>query len=446
MKTSQINKLKDTARFVIAEVARLGASQAEVFVSVGDAVEVEVREGQVEKLEGAQSGSISFTAFVGKRKASMGSTDFRRRPLTKLVRETIAMARDAQEDDCAGLPDPKYLAKNVQPIAGMMDESLAATPTERKIELAIALEKAALATDPRIGVGRSTGFSDSVSYRVYANSHGFLEGYGSSSCYMSTQVVARDENGMQTGGWASSSRSLAGLESPEKVGRIAAQRALRQLSPRSVPSQEVPVVFDQSMAARLISQFIGATSGDAVYQKRSFLIGKVGEKVAASGITIIDDGTIPGAPGSRPFDGEGLPVGKRILVEDGKLNTYIVSVYAARKLGCEPNGGGVSNLYLQAGEHSPEAIIASVQNGLYLTSVSGQGFNPVTGDYSVGATGIWIKDGKLDHAVEEITVAGNILQMFANIEMVGNDLEFRSSINAPTIKISRMMVAGKGKN
>lgn len=439
------SKLKGIAQFVIAEAARLGATDADLSLSAGSSVETEVRLAQVETLEGAQSLELTFRAFVGKGSASMSTTDLRRRALTKLVRETISMAREAQPDEFAGLPDSKYLARNVKPIDYMFDDALAGLPVEKKIEMAIALEKAALAADPRISVGRSTGFSDRNGYFLYANSRGFLEGYASSYCTISTQVVARDDNGMQTGGWSSTSRHLAGLQSPEVVGRIAAERALRQLNPLPVSSQEVPVVFEPTMASRLIGQFVGAASGNVIYQKRSFLVGKLGTKVAAAAVNIIDDGLIPGALGSRPFDGEGLPTSRRILVGKGELKTYLVSSYAARKLGCEPNGGGTTNLYMEAGEFSPEQIIASVDNGLYLTSVSGPGFNSVTGDYSMGATGIWIKDGKLTHAVEEITIAGNILSMFENIEMVGNDLVFRSSVNAPTIKIARMMVAGKAQ-
>jgi PmbA protein len=205
----------------------------------------------------------------------------------------------------------------------------------------------------------------------------------------------------------------------------------------------VPVVFDPQMAARLISQFVGAAAGNAIYQKRSFLVGKLGQQVADSKVTIIDDGLMPGGLGSKPFDGEGLPTSKRTIIDRGSLTMYLMGSYSARKLGAEPNGGSLSNLYLEAGNVSPEDIIGSVKNGLYLTSVSGPGFNAVSGDYSMGASGIWIEDGKLAYPVEEITVASNILAMFANIEMVGNDLEFHSSVNAPTIKIARMMVAGE---
>lgn len=442
MKKSQIDKLFNTARFVVAEAKRLGATDCDVTIEVGDAVSTEVRLKQVESLEGAQSCSVGFRAFIGQRSASMSTSDMRRRPLTKLVRDTIAMARDAQEDAFAGLPDAKYLA-TATPDLALCDDAIAKMPVERKIELAMQMEAAALAHDPRIQVGRSTSFSDGTDYTVYANSRGFVGGYGSSYVAMSTQVVAKDNQGMQTGGWQSVSRTLAGLGSPEEVGKVAAQRTLRHLGARKVKSQEVPVVFDPQMAARLISQFVGAAAGNAIYQKRSFLVGKLGQQVAASKVTIIDDGLMPGGLGSKPFDGEGLPTSKRTIIDRGSLTMYLMGSYSARKLGAEPNGGSLSNLYLEAGDVSPEDIIGSVKNGLYLTAVSGPGFNSVSGDYSMGASGIWIEDGKLAYPVEEITVASNILEMFANIEMVGNDLEFRSSVNAPTIKIARMMVAGE---
>lgn len=444
--TKQVAQLKGTASFILAEAKRLGATDADVTIQVAETVKTDVRLGEVETLKGSASCSVRLRCFIGNKSAVMVTSDVRKTGLKSFVRETLAMARDAQEDKFAGLPDDVYLAKNIVPVSGLYDEAVASMSTEDKIKMALALEKAALSVDARVGAGRSAGFTSQVETTVYGNSRGLLEGQSETACSISIQVVARDNQGMQTSGWHSVSRTLAGLESPEKVGKEAAMRTLRMLSPQSVDTREVPVVFDPQMAARLISQFIGAASGGAIYLKRSFLVDQVGKVVAAPAITIIDDATIPGGLGSGSFDGEGLPMGKRVLVEDGKLMTYLMDSYSARKLKCAPTGGGISNLYLAPGSMSPEEIIATVQDGLYLTAVSGPGFNSVTGDYSMGATGIWIKDGKLDHAVDEITVAGNIKDMFLGIEAVGNDLEFRSSVNAPTIKIAKMMVAGKRKD
>lgn len=442
----QVTQLKGTASFILAEAKRLGATDADVTITTSETVNTEVRLGEVETLKGSASCSVRLRCFIGTKSAIMVTTDIRKTGLKSFVRETLAMAKDAQEDNFAGLPDEAHLARNVSHVDGLYDEAVASMSTEAKIKMALDLEKAALAVDSRIGAGRSAGFTSEVETTVYGNSRGFLEGHSETACFISIQVVARDNQGMQTSGWHSVSRTLAGLDSPEKVGKEAAMRTLRMLSPQSADTREVPVVYDPQMAARLIGQFIGAASGRAIYLKRSFLVDQVGKMVAAPSVTIIDDATIPGGLGSGTYDGEGLPMGKRVLVEEGKLMTYLMDSYSARKLKCAPNGGGISNLYLAPGTMSPEEIIATIPDGLYLTAVSGPGFHAVTGDYSMGATGIWIKDGKLDHAVDEITVAGNIKDMFLGISAVGNDLEFRSSVNAPTIKIAKMMVAGKRKD
>ena len=325
----------------------------------------------------------------------------------------------------------------------LSDDAASKLSAKEKIAMAMAAEAAARAVDSRINNSKGAGFSDARGVTVKANSRGLLAAYEGSSCSLSATVIATDEAGMQLGGWGSSSRSLAGLQSPETIGKIAAEHALRQLGARRVKSQSCPVVFDPQMAARLVSQFVAAAGGRSIYRKSSFLLDKLGKVVASGLVNIVDDPLIPGGLASRPFDGEGLPSSKRVIVGDGILETYLLGVYSARKLGKTPNGGSTSNLYLKAGTTSPDDIIASVKNGLYLTSVSGPGFNATTGDYSVGASGLWIENGKIAFPVQGITIAGNVVDMFNGIEAVGSDLEFRSSVNAPTIKVSKMMIAGE---
>lgn len=439
---SKIAVLEGVARFIIEEATRLGATDADVTISTSESVDTTVRLGVVEELQGAQSRGVSLRVFVGKRSASSSSSDLRRPSLRKMVKTTIALARASEEDPTAGLPEAHQFAKNI-PDLGLYDSSIPAIAVEKKIEMALAAEAAARSADPRITNSEGASFSDGGGIHVYATTRGFLGSYAGNWCSLNTQVVASQDGQMQVNGWGSSSRSLAGLESPEAIGKKAAARALRQLGARRVKSQVVPVVFDQQMAARLLGQFVGAASGTAIYRKSSFLLGKLDEVVASKAVTIIDDPLMPGKIGSRPFDGEGLPMRRRTIVDAGKLTTYLVGCYAGRKLGCEPNSASVGNLYLAPGTKSPEEIIASVKNGLYLTSVSGPGFNAVTGDYSLGASGIWIEDGKLAFPVSGITVASNLLDMFAGILEVGNDLEFRSSTNSPTILIDKMTVAGE---
>ncbi|MBS1993719.1 MAG: TldD/PmbA family protein [Cyanobacteria bacterium SZAS LIN-3] len=439
---SKIAALEAIARFIIDEAAKQGATDCEVGISTGESVDTAVRLGVVEQLEGAQSRGVNFCAYVGQKSATTSTSDFRRPALRKLVKATIAMANASEADPFAGLPDKHHLAKHV-PELGLYDPAIDAMPVEKKIQMAIDAEQAARRADMRITNSEGASFSNGGGITVYGNSRGFLGSYRGNWCSLNVGVVAQEGTEMQTNSWYSASRSLAGLESPESLGRTATARAVRQLGARKVKSQVVPVVFDQQMAARLLSQFVGAASGRSIDRKSSFLVGKLNEVVASKLVTIVDDPTMVGKLGSRPFDGEGLPLKRRTIVKEGVLETYLVDAYAARKLKCEPNSGSTGNLHLQAGTQTPEEIIASVKNGLYLTSVSGPGFNGVTGDYSLGASGIWIEDGKLTFPVSGITIASTIQEMFAGIIAVGNDLEFRSGTNSPTILIDKMTVAGE---
>jgi PmbA protein len=439
--TSSKNTMIPIAEFVIKEGKRLGATECDVRISYSNSVDTGVRLGEVETLEGANSRSLQFEAYVGKKSASTSTSDLRRPALTELVRNTIAMASASEEDPFAGLPEAKYLAKKI-PDLGLTDDAIAKITTEEKIQIALAAEAAARGYDERITNSRGASFTDWSGSTVYANSHGFIGTYSSTHCSISAAVVASAGDQMQVGGWSSGALSYGKLESPEQVGITAAKRALRMLGAKKVKSQVVPVVFDPLMAAQLLAQFVGATAGSHVYRNSSFLAGKIDQMVASEAVTIIDDPLMIGGLGSRPYDGEGMPALKRTLVENGKLNTYLLSSYSARKLSTTPNSGSTGNLYFAPGKLTPEEIIASVGNGLYLTSVSGPGFNVVTGDYSRGASGLWIENGELTFPVEGITIAGNMLEMFANIDAIGNDLIFRSSTVSPTIKIASMMVAG----
>jgi PmbA protein len=257
---------------------------------------------------------------------------------------------------------------------------------------------------------------------------------------------------MQRDSWYHVTRKRERLDSPEEIGRIAAQRAVRRLGARRVSTVEAPVIFDPDMAASLVRHIAGAVSGPSLYRGASFLVGKLGAKIAVPGITIVDDGTRPGALGSRPFDGEGLPVRRTVIVDKGVLSSYVLDTYSGRKLGLPSthhaarDGSGVSvsttNLYLAAGETKPADMIKSVKNGLYVTELIGFGVSGVTGDYSRGAVGIWIENGELAYPVEELTVAGNLLEMWNAVDAVGNDLVFRDRTSAPTLLIGRMVIAG----
>ena len=446
---SVFEKLEDIATGVIEKARRYGASESDVTITTRSAVETTVRLGEVEKLEGAQMRGLQFRALCGAKgtkTASSSTSDLSPQALDKLIKETIATAEASEEDPFAGLPEsedfaPDYLRHNFA--LDIFDPEVEHIPVEKKIQLALAAEEAARQADKRISNSDGASFSDSAGVIVHANSRGFLGSYEGSHVSISVGVVASQDDEMQTGGWWASNRRFSNLEEAEAVGRKAAERALRQLGSRKVKSQEVPVIFDPLMAGRLLAQFVGAASGAHIYRKSSFLVDKLGEVVASKGVTIIDDPLMAGKLGSHPFDSEGLACKKRTIVEEGKLLTYLLSSYAARRLNTKPNSGSLGNLYLQAGDSSPEDLIGSVKNGLYLTSVSGPGFKVITGDYSLGASGIWIENGKLAYPVSGITIASDMLSMFKNIEAIGNDLDFRSSTASPSIKISKMTVAGQ---
>ena len=318
----------------------------------------------------------------------------------------------------------------------------------------MATEKAALAYDARITNSEGAEFSNHFGRVVYVSSHGFAGEYAGSTFGHSVSPVAKQDGAMQRDYWYSSTRKFANLESSQHVGERAAQRVLRRLGGRKVKTCEVPVVFDPDMAASLLRSLASALSGYALYKGASFLAGKLGAKIGSDLLTVIDDGTIVGGHGSRPFDAEGLPIKKKIVVEKGELKSYLLDTYSGKKLGMpstgnasrsvgEPPGVSPANFYLTPGTQTPEQIVGSIKSGLYITEMIGSGVNMITGDYSRGAAGMWIENGELAYPVEEITVAGNLKEMLLNIEMAGNDLEMRGRIAAPTVKLSKMTVAGE---
>lgn len=441
MKTSK--KWEELAAFVLKEAKRLGASDCEVTIIDYESVDTSVRLGQVEELQGVAQGlSLQMRVFLGKKSASTSTSDVRRRPLTKLIRETIALAQYCPEDEFAGLPEKELLATEI-PNLDLYDPSIGAISPSQKIDITKAAEAAAMSSDKRISSSEGATFSDMRRTFVYASSQGFIGGLLTSTCSLSTAVIASEGSEMKVGSWGVQNCKFANLPSAETIGKKAAERALQQLGAKRVKSQVVPVVFDQIMASRLLSQFASALAGNLIYQNSSFLAGKLGTQIAASNLHVIDDPLIPGALGSSPFRRQGLAAQKRTIVHAGKLEGYFLDPYSARKLGSKANSGDVSNLYIKPGEQSPEEIIASVPCGLYLTNVSGPGFNVVSGGYSLGASGIWIENGKLTYPVNAITIASTLPEMFAGLQSIGNDLEFRSSINSPTLKFSSMTIGGE---
>jgi len=328
-------------------------------------------------------------------------------------------------------------------------------PTAGRIDYARRAEKAALEVDPRITNSEGGTFDAAISYKVLANSHGFVGDYQRSYCSVAAIPIAQvDGSAMQRDYWYSVANSLHELESPEEVGQVAARRTLRRLGARKVKTAKVPIVFEHTVAGALVGHIFEAVNGDSIYRGASYLTGKLNEEIAGSNINIVDDGTMPGGFGTSPFDSEGVASRKTTVIEDGVLKSYLLNTYTAKKLKLQTTGNasrglagtpgiGPGNFFLKPGARSLQEIIGDVKEGLFVTEFLGFGVNLVTGDFSRGASGLWIQDGELTFPVEEITVAGNLKEMFANVAEIGNDLEFRSSIASPSLRIEGMTIAGE---
>lgn len=449
----QITQFSELAADLLRQAKARGATEADVVVADGATFAVQVRLSAVDRLTKAREKRLGLRVFFGKRSASASTSDFSRESLEQLVSDTCALAAAVAADEHSGLPAKDELAGRDLPDLELHDPT--ELDTETQIEQARRAEAAALAADPRITNSEGANFNSSSGRVILGNTHGFLGEYRSSSFSVSVTPIAvgPDGQGMQRDFWYAVGRKYAALDSPESVGEEAARRAVRRLGSRKVPTQRAPVVFDPETAASLLSNLCGAASGYAIYKGASFLIGQLDKRLAPDLVTVYDDARLVGGLGSRPFDGEGLPTRKTTVVENGMLRSYLLDTYSARKLGLTSTANasrgvgdspsvGPSNFYLAPGGHDPAKIIASVKQGLYVTELIGFGINMVTGDYSRGAAGLWIENGELAYPVEEITIAGNLKQMFADIEMVGKDLVFRGRIASPTIKIGSMMIAG----
>jgi PmbA protein len=437
---------------------KAGASDAEAVVREGDEFSVNVRMGEVETLKESGSRGLGLRVFLGTRSASTSTSDLTSDGIRQLVDGALALAKVTEEDPFTGLPEAAEFGAVEGDLHLCYDDVYSLPGTER-IEWARRAEAAALDADPRITNSDGGSFDAATGRKVLANSRGFVGGYRSSYAGVSAAPLAMDSNGqMQRDGWWSSARRLADLESPESIGKEAARRTLRRLGARRVSTQSVPIVFAPEVAQSLIGAVFEAASGDAIWRSASFLAGRLGEQIAAPSLTIIDNNTMllptgAGGFGTSPFDGEGLPSLRTVVVEGGVLRNYLLNTYTARKLGMKSThnasrglagtpGIGCGNLYLEPGKQTPEEIIAAIPAGLYVTSLMGFGVNTVTGDYSRGATGLWIENGQLTYAVEEVTVAGNLAEMLQNITAIGNDLEFRGAVACPTLRVDGMTIAG----
>lgn len=442
----------DLGREVIRRALAAGATDAECTISEGEEFSAQVRLGEVEQLKEAGARGAGLRILIGKNTGASYTSDLSQEGLDQMVAAALQLAEITTEDPFAGLAEPDefgFVSTDLQ----LYSEDVATLETAKRIEIAKRAEKAALSFDPRITNSEGAGFESHLGHRVFVNSRGFAGEYRSSSCSVSAVPIAKLDGQMERDYWFHSSRSFAGLEDPESVGRRAAERTLRRLGSIKVETQRVPVIFEPRTARNFIGNIFEAVEGRGIYRQSSFLTKKLGERIASENVTVIDDGTLPGLFGTSPFDSEGIATRRTAVIERGVLKSFLLNTYAARKLGMKSTGNasrgitgnagvGHGNFYLEAGSRTPEELIASVPNGFYVTELIGSGVNIATGDYSHGAAGLWIKNGELAFPVSEVTVAGTLQQMLMNLE-AANDLEFRGSVASPTLLFGEMTVGGR---
>lgn len=435
------DSLRDIAQDLLDHARAGGATAAEVDVSEGFGQSVTVRRGEVETIEYNRDKGIGVTVYVGQRKGYASSSDFSRDALRASVDAALSIARFTAEDDCAGLPDKSLLATEFRDLDLYHPWEL---PVEQAIEIARRCEDAAFATSPDIRNSEGGSVSAQQSQFISANSLGFMAGYSSSRQYITCSVIAGEGDAMQREDWYASQRSAADLPSPEAIGRYAAERALARLGARRVKTTRVPVLFEAPLAIGLIGHFVQAASGGSLYRKSSFLLDSLGKQIFSPLISISERPHLPRALGSGMFDDDGVATRDREIVQDGVLNGYFLSTYSARKLGMQTTGnaGGSHNLIVKPGTRSLVDMIGSIKRGLLVTELLGHGVNSVTGDYSRGAAGYWIENGQIAWPVQEITIAGNLRDMYMGIKEVGADTLVRGSKQCGSILIDRMRIAG----
>jgi PmbA protein len=434
----------------LIEAARKSGADAADALYVGDAsLGINVRLGELEDVGRSEGEEIGLRVFVGQRSASVSSSDLSDDALAALVERAVAMAREAPEDPHAGLaPEELLFRGDLLPLDS--DDGAAPSPAELK-DRAFATEAAARSIP---GITNSEGASASAGRTVVAlaTSANFCRGYTSSHYSGAASVIAGSGSGMQRDYASHSSRHFSDLDGPEAIGRLAGERAIKRLDPAKLPSGTMPIVFDPRVGGGLIGHLLGAMSGPGVARRTSFLIGHEEEPLFPEAITILDNPHRVRGLRSRPFDGEGVATAPRALVERGRLTGWLLNTASARQLGLQPNGHatrgiggapgvGATNVHMEPGQLTPAELIADIGHGLYVTELIGQGVNPVTGDYSRGASGFLIEKGEITRSVAEITIAGNLLEMFRNLA-AANDLEHRRAVNVPTLRVEGMTVAG----
>ncbi|MEK1906729.1 MAG: metalloprotease PmbA [Pseudomonas sp.] len=426
---------------IIAEARRQGASACEVAVSLEQGLSTTVRQREVETVEFNRDQGFGITLYLGQRKGSASTSASGEAAIRETVAAALAIAKHASEDDCSGLADAALMARDLPDLDLYHPWALA---PEQAIELALACEESAFSTDPRISNADGTTLNTHQGCRVYGNSHGFVGGYASTRHSLSCVMIAEGEGQMQRDYWYDVNRQGELLADPARIGRLAAERSVARLGARPVPTCEVPVLFAAELATGLFGHFLAAISGGNLYRKSSFLEGSLGQRLFPEWLSLDERPHIPRAMGSATFDGDGLATYAKPFVAGGELVSYILATYSGRKLGMPStaNSGGVHNLFVSHGDEDQKALLRRMGRGLLVTELMGQGLNMVTGDYSRGAAGFWVENGEIQFPVQEVTIAGNLRDMFQQIVAVGSDLELRGNIRTGSVLIEKMTVAG----
>ncbi|GLK89227.1 metalloprotease PmbA [Pseudomonas turukhanskensis] len=434
-------QLQEQVARIIAEAKAQGASACEVAVSVEQGLSTSVRQGEVETVEFNRDQGFGITLYLGQRKGSASTSASGEAAIRETVAAALGIAKHASEDDCSGLADAELMARDLPDLD--LYHAWDITP-EQAIERALECEAAAFATDSRIKNADGTSLNTHQGCRVYGNSHGFVGGYASTRQSLSCVMIAEADGLMQRDYWYDVSRRGEDLASAASIGRRAAERAVSRLGARPVPTCEVPVLFAAELAGGLFGHFLSAVSGGSLYRKSSFLEGSLGQVLFPEWLSLEERPRIRGALGSASFDGDGLATYSKFFVEKGQVQSYVLGTYSGRKLGMPStaNSGGVHNLFVSHGDDDQKALLKRMGRGLLVTELMGQGLNMVTGDYSRGAGGYWVENGEIQFPVQEVTIAGNLRDMFKQIVAVGNDLELRGNTRTGSVLIEKMTVAG----
>ena len=434
--------MADVARRSLEIAKARGAADAEVEVSAAVGQSVTVRRAEVETVEYHRDKGMGITVYFGQRRGNASTSDLSPEAVERTVEAACAIARHTAADEATGLPDAGRLFRGAPPDLDLFHPW--GLTVEESIEIARRTEAAALAVDRRISNTEGATVSAHDADFVLANTRGFMGGFPTSKSSISCSVVAEDAGGMQRDYWYTTHRDPARLEGAESVGRTAGSRTVSRLGGRRLPTTEAPVIFEANIASGLLGNFVSAASGSSLYRRSSFLLDRVGTRVFAPGIDIHEDPHLPGAMASAYFDAEGVATAPRLVVEDGILHGWFLSTYSARKHGLETTGnaGGNHNLVVKPGTLDLDGLVRHMGRGFLVTELMGQGVNPVTGDYSRGASGFWVEGGEVQYPVEEVTIAGNLLEIFADIAAVGNDAVTRGSKHCGSILVTKMTIAG----